>query len=259
MTKTFFRTNNVNRLVRSMDMLIKREPRTPGLGLVFGSAGRGKSEATDWYYTNYGSFYVRAVELYTPRWFLKELALAIEPRAAIKHSTKDLFDQVLGLLRRHRQPVFIDEADYLLKKGCLEVVRDLHDLTDVPFVLIGMENLCSALLEKPQFWSRILGAAIVDWQPLTASEICLVFREWTGLSMVPGAAETLCQVREGDFRDLMSDFTELEQACKANKIAEVTGQMAQTLLARSARKKEIAAGRVSALPRQVRILGKEAV
>ena len=258
MKKRFFRSSNVNRLVGAMEILQKREPRTPGLGLIFGPAGRGKSEAVDWYYSGHDCYYLRGLDLYNPRWLLQDLILMMEPRAEVRWSTADRFHQARQLLMKYRHPVFIDEADYLLRKGCLDVLRDLHDLTDVPIILIGMDTICSALLARPQFWSRLLQTAIIEWQPLSASELCLVFREWTGLSLVPGAAEILCQVREGDFRDLMSDFVELEMACAVNKIQEVSGQMVQSLMAKAARKKEIAAGRLNMLPRQVRILGREA-
>jgi DNA transposition AAA+ family ATPase len=54
------------------------------------------------------------------------------------------------------RPLFVDEADYLLHNvKMLEALRDLHDVTGVPVVLIGMDGIERKIIHREQFARRI--------------------------------------------------------------------------------------------------------
>ncbi len=239
MKKTFFKTNNINRLTKAIDMLNRREPNSPGFGVMYGPAGRGKSAATEWYYANNNSFYVRLLEHTRPRLLLEYIIRAIEPTMKVSHGMDDRFWQAVKLIKKNRYPIILDEAGYLIKGHCLDTVRDLLDLTDAPIMLSGEENILTAMLEHGRFWSRVLKAAVIEWDPLSTAEVLLVVKEWTGLSMEPGAAELLNEARQGDLRDLISDFTDLERACEANKTQQITGKMAEKVVLKTMEKRKL--------------------
>jgi hypothetical protein len=254
MKKTFFKTNNINRLVNAIAILNKQEPKAPKVGVIAGPVGRGKSEAIEWFYTNYDAFYVLpAADIYRPRWFLADICRAIEPTAKLKYKTEDLFSQTITLIGKHRFPILIDEAIRLFDGHCMKLLRDLYDRTHVPFLLVDTDELIGRLQEISQWWSRVLKSAVIDWAPLSPAEMLLIVREWTGLSIEPNAAGLLCNARRGDFRDLESDFVELEGACRINKTEQITSQMVEKILTKNISKQKIA----QQMAPGVRITGRE--
>jgi len=216
MKKTFFVTNNYHRMVEGIEALKNREPSLHGLGLIYGRWGWGKSETVEYYYGQSNAYYVRAARLWSPRDLLE--AICDELQILPEYRTVSRFNQVCKELRRRKEPLIIDEADYLFKRDIhLDVIRDIHDISRVPIILVGMEQALAKLERYGQFWSRILPAGIVEFKPLSPPEMTLVTREWTGLDMEPESAEELCRMTEGDFRLVAGCLEELEKACRVNK------------------------------------------
>lgn len=221
---SFFETNNYHRMVGAVEALKERDPHLPGMGLVYGRWGLGKSAALDHFYGVSNIYYVRAEALLGPRDLLE--AICDEFKIHPEYRTVARFRQVAKEMRRRREPLFIDEADYLFKRQIsLDVIRDLHDVTNVPIVLVGMEAALGKLERYGQFWSRILPAGIVLFKPLTPPEMIVITREWTGLGLEPEAAEMMCHYTEGDFRLIVNFLSEVERACKVNNLDQVSQAM----------------------------------
>ena len=236
MKKTFFKGNNYYALVKAEDALINRDPSLPGIGLWYGFWGAGKTENLSYHYGESNIYYIRAVRLWKPRDLLGGICreFGIEP----EYRTVARFDQVVRELKRRGQPLYIDEFDYLLKNSAnLDVVRDLHDLSSIPIIAIGMEQALGKLEKYGQFWSRILPGGIVEFNPLTPPEMILITREWTDLEMDPESAQALCRFTEGDFRLIVGYLLELEKACQVNKIHEISKHMVDTLVKKLMKRK----------------------
>ncbi len=236
MNKSFIRTDNYYRMEKAVESLINRDPSLPGLGLIIGKPGYGKSSNVEHYYSVADIFYIVTESLWGPRRILEE-ACDVLNLGDSEYRLDRLSDQVCEGLKRWRKPLFIDEADYLLKNGImLDVVRDIHEKTKVPIILIGMEKLYRNLQKHDQFFSRILPAAIVEFQPVTPHEIVLITSEWTGLSIDMEAAHSFCQYVEGDYRYIVGYLLSFEQACKANKTDKITIKMVESVVNRMAGK-----------------------
>ncbi|MFA5598315.1 MAG: ATP-binding protein, partial [Pusillimonas sp.] len=54
-------TKNIGRLVEASQALLTRTPGTPGIGLIFGKSGLGKTTATAWFVCQCDGVYVRAL------------------------------------------------------------------------------------------------------------------------------------------------------------------------------------------------------
>jgi len=213
MKKSFFLTNNYHSMVKAIDALVNREPSMPGMGLIVGKWGIGKSEAIDYYYGESSVYYVRAWALMKPRDLLEDIC--DEYRVIPEYRVKALFKQVCKFLKQRRSPLIIDEADYLFKKSInLDVIRDLYDFTKVPIILVGMEQFYEKLEKYGQFWSRILPAGIVEFKPLSPPEMILITEQWTGLKIQPDSAKSVCHYTGGDFRIIMGYLNAFEKACK---------------------------------------------
>ena len=236
MNKSFIRTDNYYRVEKAVESLNNRDPSLPGLGLIFGKWGYGKSSAVEHFYSVADVFYIVIERLWRPRRMLEEICDVLNLGDS-EYRLDRLSDQVCEGLRRWRKPLFIDEADYLLKNSVmLDVVRDIHEKTKVPILLIGMERLYRNLQKHGQFFSRILPAAIVEFQPVTPPEIALITSEWTGLSIDMEAAHLFCQYVEGDYRYIVGYLLSFEQACRVNKTDQITTKMVEAVVNRMAGK-----------------------
>jgi hypothetical protein len=77
-------------------------------------------------------------------------------------------DQIGQELSLSRRPLIIDEADFLVSKGMIEVVRDIYESSQGTIILIGEEQLP----QKLKAWERVHGR-MLDWvgaQPGTLAD-----------------------------------------------------------------------------------------
>lgn len=234
MNKSFIRTNNYNRVVAAVDALVNRDPSLPGLGLIYGCWGYGKTEVVEQFYGISDTFYIRTLETWRPRRLMEEMCEIMKLGAPVYRLDR-LCDQVITGFRRWRKPLFIDEADYLFSNGgiMLNIIRDIHDMTKVPIILIGMEAMYDRLQKYGQFFSRILPRAIVEFQPATPPEIILITKEWTGLSIGHDGAELLCRYVRGDFRYVVGYLLSLEEICRTNGTTQISPKMVEAVVNRA--------------------------
>lgn len=227
MKLTFMKTDNIQNLTESLEALEGRDQGVPGLGLVHGRPGLGKTRAAIWYTAQKDCCYVRANALWSPLWMLQDFCRELGQYPF--NRTSKVFEQVMNLMQVQPRPLFIDEADYLLRNGkLLDSVRDLHDYSGASVILIGMEEITGRLQRHGQFWSRI--SQIVEFKPLAASEITKLAKEWSGLALNGDAAGEFCRVTNGDFRDVTVGLYHLEQMSKTNDSSTVTTTMVDELL-----------------------------
>jgi len=134
----------------------------PGMGCFYGPSGYGKSTA-GLYVANQTRACVVQVKSV---WGVKALCEAIceELSLSTKGTVSDLVKRLGQTLAEEAIPLFIDEADFLVSKKMIEVVRDIYESSFVPVVLIGEE----LLPQKLQQWERIHGR-ILSW---IAAEPC---------------------------------------------------------------------------------------
>ena len=145
---------NVINLQNAHDALESRAPGIPGMGLVYGFTGAGKTTAIAWLVTQCNGVYVRAGATWTPTSMLgsimKELGADPLGRAA------PMVDFIVNELAVNRRSLFLDEADYLTGNlKMLETMRDIHDLSQTPVMLIGMEGIDQKLIHRKQLSRRI--------------------------------------------------------------------------------------------------------
>lgn len=148
-------TKNVAALQLAFEALSNRDSGVPGMGLVHGYTGAGKTTAITWLLNRSGGVYARAAATWTPSAMLGRIMqeLGAEPlarggAAMVEHITREL--------SRTQRPLFVDEADYLLGNlKMLETLRDIHDLSGMPVVLIGMEGIERRLVHRQQLARRI--------------------------------------------------------------------------------------------------------
>lgn len=225
----FIQTANVRNLTGAMNALMNRPPKTPGLAVVHGPAGRGKTESAIWYCGNRGGRYLVANPLWTPRWMLCDLYAVLKGlKTANFTSAKAAFWECHQLMKTDSLPVFIDEADQIAHKlPLLEALRNLVDGTGTPIVCVGTDQIFVQLQQREQFASRVY--QVVTFEALCLDEVKMAAAELGGLNLDDAAAKALLEACGGYFRDLVVALGILVQAATASGTKEPDAKMVQGL------------------------------
>lgn len=138
----------------ALETLIQRSYGVPGIGLLHGNSGLGKTTTTTYLYNQVNGIYVSTRAHDTTSSLLQRVVeeLGSAPKFRISKNVDFIIEQ----MSMHERPLFIDEADYLMNdKRMLETIRDLYDGTEIPIVLIGMDQIARRISSHKQFFNRI--------------------------------------------------------------------------------------------------------
>lgn len=211
--------SNVARLSEAATALVDRPYGMPGMGLIEGETGYGKSTAAAWMITRLNGVYVRALATSTPSSLLdsicKELQIARRP------TNVGTVEEIVRRLAESQRPVFIDEADYLVEqKRLVETLRDIHDLATVPVILIGMAGIRRKLTRWAQVTGRI--AQWVDFQPSTFEDAKLLARELAEVSIADDLVRQLHVATHGSVRLIVVGLGRIEQHARSRGLASIS-------------------------------------
>lgn len=213
MKNEFITTKNVKRFAALMAELKNLPPNIPKMALVYGEPGLGKSETiTKWAFKN-DCVYVRANQGMTTRWLLSEIAeeLDIEPYWHID----DTFNEIEKALIQNHKTIIIDEVDYLIEKKTIETLRDLHDRTACPMVLVGMGMIDKKLSRYPHLYDRIYKK--LKFEVFNSSDIQEIIENLTELEFTQDGLEYLA-TRTNQFRQLVKLINQVEKLANTNQI-----------------------------------------
>ena len=166
---------NVKRFAAAVNALMNRTIGIDRYGLVFGDPGLGKSETAMWLVNHYfqDACFIRVIKVMSARWLLSELVetLGIDPA----WRTQDLFRQAKDALIGTNRLIILDEIDYLTHDSkVIEVVRDLADLTNAPFIFVGMHQADRKLKRYRHLWRRF--SQVIHFEPLDIEDVELVLK-----------------------------------------------------------------------------------
>ena len=225
MKKVFVKTKNVKNFVAFMSELQSLPPNIPKMALVFGDYGLGKSETIKWWSFKNECVYVRATQGMSARWLLSEIAeeLGEEP---YWHS-KETFEIIEKHLIQRPKTIIIDEIDYLLEKRTIEILRDLHDRTGCPMVLVGMANIDKKLNKYPHLKDRIYKNFKFDIYD--KEDIKTILEELSEIKISDNGLEYL-STRANQFRQIVKLINQVEKLAKTNQIIELNEENLKGIL-----------------------------
>ncbi|HEU4603435.1 MAG TPA: ATP-binding protein [Steroidobacteraceae bacterium] len=158
--------------------LIDRDPGVPGMMLVSGESGTGKTTAIDWLCEKHHGVKVRCYSIDKPVTLLTRIMNECGLEVARHLGNGVMVEQIARYLERKKKPLFVDECDHLFKNlTMLEAVRDIHDIAEVPVILIGHAGVEKKLANRQQLYRRIsqwvdFRAADLDDTRVLAKAIC---------------------------------------------------------------------------------------
>lgn len=211
--------SNIARLADAANALIHRTPGMPGMGLVEGHTGLGKTTAFAWLTIQHNGVFVRALAATTTRSLLDSICkeLGVGRRA----TNVDTIEAIVQRLAETGRPLFIDEADYLLsKKMLIETLRDIHDLSTVPVILIGMHGFRRKVEHLQQLTGRI--AQRVEFEPATADDAALLIKSLADVDVAADLVRKLHSDAHGSVRLMIVGLARIEQFARARNLARIT-------------------------------------
>lgn len=147
-------TKSVGALQLAYEQLAGRDIGVPGMALVHGYTGAGKTTAITALVNTTRGVYVRAMRTWTPNTMLGRIVTELQGAPMGRNAA--MVDYIVSQLQEQNRPLFVDEADYLVAHSdMIETLRDIHDLSEQPVVMVGMEGIERRLAMRPQLARRI--------------------------------------------------------------------------------------------------------
>lgn len=147
---------NVAALATLVRRVNDRQMGLPGMACFYGPSGYGKSQAAIWAHIKHQAVLVQMKSTWTKKKLceviLKEMSIVPDNTVA------DMVDQISEALVRTGATMLIDEADFLVQRRMIEIVRDIYESSQAPVILIGEE----LLPQKLRQWERVHGR-MMDW------------------------------------------------------------------------------------------------
>lgn len=179
---------NVGICAGALERSMNRPQHLPGLVVFYGPSGWGKSMACTRAANTYRAYHVECRDT----WNRKKLLSAIlgDMTMLPSRTLADMLDQIAEQLVASRRPLIIDEADKLIDRGMIEMIRDLYEQSNAPILLAGEELLPDKLRKIERMHGRILHWAPA--QPVGMSD-AIQLRELYA-NRVPVADDLLTQI-----------------------------------------------------------------
>lgn len=196
------------------------------MGLVYGEPGLGKTQTALWLACKYDGIYLRASNLMTGRWLLDSLIKEMDELP--RYLTSDNFNLVVKKLKTNPKVIFIDEIDYLMNNfKTVEILRDLHDETDCPIIMIGMGLAHRKLERYKHLYDRF--SEILKFETFGVGDIAQIVNE---LSQVPISADAIEYIHQkyNRFRQIVQLINKLEILAKENNITEINMEVIRQII-----------------------------
>lgn len=192
----------------------------------YGEAGLGKTKTALYLSIKFDAIYIRTTNSMTPKWLLEEIVKELDeiPR----FYTADIFRQCVNALKEKPQMIIVDEIDYLLADfKAIETLRDLHDKTGVPIILVGM-NLAKLKLKKhTHLFDRI--SEIYHFEKFNLEDIKQIVSELSEVAIQNEAIKIIHKKATG-FRQLVRIIDNFERVAEANGLSAIDENIAEEVL-----------------------------
>lgn len=228
MKPVFVKTKNVKNFVSTLANLQNRAKGVPGMALVYGEPGLGKTQAALWWVANNqeDAIYVSATQSMTTKWLLEEIIRELGDSPFYR--TSEIFEQIVRELIKRPKVIIVDEIDYLAhEKSTIEMLRDIHDRTHTPIVLIGMTYADKKLKRYRHLYDRL--SEILQFQKFPFEDTKNLINELSDVKFDNSAIEYM-QNCDNRFRQIVKIIDKAESFAKSNEITLIAQKDVQFLL-----------------------------
>lgn len=209
---------NVGLGVRAMERVINRNPALHGIVTFTGPSGLGKSFTASYLANRFRAFYVECKSTWTRKAFL--LAVLQEMGIQPVGDMTNLMNQIGEELVLSQRPLIVDEMDYLVDKKTVEVVRDIHMISEAPILLIGEEQMVNKLMKWERFHNRILEPVLaVEASISDVQELAKIYAR--GITIDTALLKKLHQASNGNVRRICVNLDSIREYCVTQGINKI--------------------------------------
>jgi len=199
---------NVAALTALIDRVQNRAIGLPGMACFYGWSGFGKSTAAIYAANKFQAVLVQCKSAWTKKSVCS--AILAELGLPAKGNTADMVDRIAAELAVQGVPLIIDEADHVVARKMVEIVRDIYEGSQAPVILIGEELLPQKLKE----WERVHGR-MLDWvaaQPADMSDLNHLAAIYApGLAIDDALKSDLLRMSHGSTRRVCVNLAQLSE------------------------------------------------
>lgn len=188
---------NVVAMVALIERVRSRAHNLPGMATFYGPSGWGKSSAAIYATIKFNAVTVQVKSVWTKKTLCEAILaeVGIPPDPTVSR----MLDQISQHLALTGLPLLIDEADFLVQRKMIEIVRDIYEGSGAPVILIGEE----LLPQKLRPWERVHGR-ILDWvaaQPGDLTDLGHLAKIYApGIEIAPDLRAKLLAASHGSIR-----------------------------------------------------------
>lgn len=153
----------------------------------------------------------------TTHWLLEELVNELGETPMYKSS--DLFNQAVRQLIENPRLIIVDEIDYLAgDKQTIETLRDIHDKTGIPVIMVGMGMADKKLIRYKHLFDRI--SEILKFSTFDLEDVKTIIEQLSEVPITAEAVEFIHQ-KANRFRQIVKLISKAEQIAEANNLKEI--------------------------------------
>lgn len=124
------------------------------IGCFYGFSGYGKTVAAVQAANKHHAVYLSIGDSWTKTSFINKIAEATQ--SPIKRTKAETMEGIIKRLNGVSTLMLIDEFDFAVAKNFAEIVREIHDHTSTPIIIIGEEKLPAKLEYLERFHNRVI-------------------------------------------------------------------------------------------------------
>ncbi len=237
-------TANIRAASQALAYLLSRPiAHQPGLGMIYGAPGLGKTQFSQRTCIRGDYVYYSAKKADTAKSFVASLAyllmLRYHPRdyPRLTGSASTLFNKALDIInantsQNHLPVIFIDEVDNIIHAPHEEIVgmlRDIVDNTAAVVMLIGMQDLRNKMVKlNTHYYNRVV--YFCEFSPLDLADVRLMVRDLCEVTLDATLVKQILANSAGDARKVIKYIRHYEELASANHLTNLDSESAQKLL-----------------------------
>lgn len=200
---------NVRLVVEQVQRLMNPRPGASTLGVFGGPSGYGKTSAATHAAILFGAVHIECGFTWNQTALVDNIYYELTA-TTMKGTIYDKTQAIIGILASDRRPLLVDEADYLVKKSTIDILREMSDKSGTGVLLIGEEHLGRKLKAFPRTHNRIS-----DWgyaQPCDVeSAVALAAMLAPGITIEPALIEALVDSTRGVTRIICNNIAAIDE------------------------------------------------
>lgn len=211
---------NVALFMQLVERMQNRPSPTLNIGCFYGPSGYGKTWSAVYGANRSGAYYVEC----GASWNASTLVDAIYHELtgqALKGSIAAKVTEIIRILADDGRPLIIDEADHLIGKRKIDIIREVADKSGAPLVLIGEEKLSAKLMPFERAHNRVL-----DWVPAQPTNLAdarhLVTLYARGLEIADDLLEYIIDQTDGCTRRVVANLASAREAAIVKGVSRLT-------------------------------------